>query len=205
MMPSFVLNSTAVATALLLTVSSGSAATVLDQSNFSSTASTVDFDNFTASNQSVSGATFGNFTLSGNVSLFQPATWGGGSPGRNTLGALGFQIQFDSAISEVGFNFGSNRASVVDVSFFDGGTLLDTQTLNADGSGNWNFSGFSSSPFDRLVFGQEQTANFTYGVYDVTYASAIAPVPLPAGFPLLAAALGAFAFMRQRSKMAAVG
>lgn len=85
-------------------------------------------------------------------------------------------------------------------------TSLDlvTQTITAPsatsqtsrGSGTITYSG---APFNLFIFDHAQAAsNIGFTITEVR--ATVAPVPLPAGLPLLAVGLGAFAVLRRKSR-----
>ena len=77
---------------------------------------------------------------------------------------------------------------------------VGAQTINTSvnrGSGTVTYSG---DAFNFFIFDHTQAArNIGFTITEVR-ATTLAPVPLPAGFPLLAVGLGAFAVLRRKSR-----
>lgn len=96
---------------------------------------------------------------------------------------------FDSLLSAFGFWYSDAEGSGT-ISF--GG---QTFALSATGNGGSSFFGYVGNTFvDSFTIDFGDDSNF--GIDDVSYA----PVPLPAGLPLLLAGLGALAIARRRAQ-----
>lgn len=121
-----------------------------------------------------------------------------------TENGFGEEVLFGFATDNGAVTLGD--ANYTNASFTKGGaalTALDVanQQITTDvgrGRGTLTYTGsaFSSFAFDHTQ--DPQNIGFTITSVSVE----LAPVPLPAGFPLIAVGLGAFAFMRRRQRIA---
>ena len=193
------------ALAMLALAAPGHAAVVeIGMGAFDPGASTFDFD--TEALGDAQGRDFGDFTTTMGPgpfnSLIDGLSYGGGSAiNRQVIASDELTVTFDFRITQFGFNFGGNLIYDVDLSFFDGATFLNTLTIGNPIGDNWGFEGFEDiAGFDRIVFDRDTNNDGTYGVFDFKYTKAPAVIPLPAGLPLMLAALGVFAAAARHRK-----
>lgn len=161
-------------------------------------------EDFSTSNGTTLPAAFGDMTISGRGRV-SDIGWGSFYNGNESLfSSSALTLTFSETVTELGFDFGGNRPSSVSVEFFRGTTSLGTQALTFGGFADntpWVFYGFTDAPgFDRVEFSAEQNRGWTWGLDNFIYGdgSNVTPVPLPAGLPMLAAAVIGLMVMRRR-------
>lgn len=130
-------------------------------------------------------------------------------------GALGFPegdtltLVFDTAITAIGFNINEFNGFDVgpsvgsDMSFSLGTPTPTAGTFTASGDREKDFFGvISTEAFSEVTLQFVGSNGGVAGLDDLVYAPApvTAPIPLPAGLPLLLGGLGAFAALRTRKK-----
>ena len=98
------------------------------------------------------------------------------------------EIVFDSAITNLSFDLdGGDPGDSVEISAFNGATLLGSFTLTADGNYDWS----SFGTITRLFFDDSSRgAGFGYSTFTYDVAST-GDVPVPAALPLMAAGIAA--------------
>lgn len=126
-------------------------------------------------------------TSSGDLALFDPGT------GDVSIDTVTFG--FGSAITQFGIAFSDQNFSGRPVTFSLGGTPVDTFSLSTPNSANLNTFFFeTTAAFDSITLDLN-------GVYiDEIHVAGIAPVPLPAGLPLLIAGLGGLGLAARKKK-----
>ncbi len=124
------------------------------------------------------GALFNFGSVEGNFTFFDP-----------------FSIHFGPAVTDATLAFASNNAAVTYSSLLDG-VLVESFTTS--GGSNSGFFGFSESLFDEILI---DVSNATAGGRGASFDNLSfnpAPVPLPAGLPLMAAVLAVFGGLKWR-------
>lgn len=114
----------------------------------------------------------------------------------NIDGDAGATLSFGFDVTSISFIYGGN-AGVMDITAFDfGGGVVDSffQASTEDGqpAGPETLSGTGI----RSIFWQDP--GFNFAALDNIILTTAAPVPLPAGLPLLVLGLGAFGVVRRR-------
>ena len=130
--------------------------------------------------------------------------------GGGGVSAFSFEFTVDTAIELTGY-FGFDQAGLIaaNATLSEDGTVLDNGfAFNSDGSsaadairrgfGGQSFNLSPTATYSVLVNNDSvTTSSFLTGI-EFNVPNQPAPVPLPAGLPLMLAGLGAFAWMRRR-------
>ncbi|GAA6187721.1 VPLPA-CTERM sorting domain-containing protein [Litorivita sp. NS0012-18] len=105
-------------------------------------------------------------------------------------------LSFDFDVASISFVYGGN-SGVFDITAFDAiGGVLDSFFQASTGSDEPAGPVTLSGTGIRSIFWQDP--GFSFAVLDNITVTTAAPVPLPAGLPLLLAGLGAFGILRRR-------
>ncbi|MEO0487403.1 MAG: VPLPA-CTERM sorting domain-containing protein [Pseudomonadota bacterium] len=188
--------------ALLIAAGSAQAATVQPLASFSATATTEGFEGLGGSLANVPAP----LSVTGGVFLGPDSSWTNGyAGGDNVLVFAPAAIDFGGALmTEVGFELGGDAPATVDVDLMRGGTSIFTTqiVLSAavvSGAEPWGFYGFTDAAgIDAIQISATNGRDF-FGLDNVIFSADAgpAPVPLPAGLPLLLAGLGALWTVRK--------
>lgn len=118
------------------------------------------------------------------------------------VASFGFQVHEPSATTNPpdATNTGTFIDSVFDVTVLNGASVVGTASFAPDNDVLTYFGLASTSFFDRVEI--VETTGTNDNEYFGAFATGTAPVPLPAGLPLLAGALGAAAVASRRRKTA---
>lgn len=165
-------------------------------------ATTLDFSSVQGNNidtVSVPGATI-NHADSGGTILVGPSA-AGQADGFCFLELNAFSCEadgeliFDSAVTNLTFDIdGASAGDSVEISAYNGVSLLGSQTFTANGVAD--FSAFGA--ITRLFFDDSSTAAGV-GYSTITFDGSAPIVPLPASLPLLLAGFGVLALRRRSS------
>ena len=126
-------------------------------------------------------------TTGGDLGLFDPGL------GQNSIDFITFS--FAAPTTQFGISFSDQNFSNRPVTFRLGGLSVDTFSLTTPNSADLNTFFFeASTAFDSVTLDLN-------GVYiDSIHVGGLAPVPLPAGLPLLVAGLGGLGLASRKKK-----
>ena len=152
--------------------------------------------------------TFGNLTIDGIGGPFRiDGSYAGSFNGRgsvyldNNAGTTtSLRFTFATEVSAFAFNFGASDDSWTVTAFDAIGNVIETAAapiVNASNAGD--YIGISAAGIASFTLTTTSVYDYVF-VDDIVFNSgaAVAPVPLPAGLPLLLAGLGGLALTRRR-------
>ena len=199
-------------TAAMLAAPVAQAATVGSLADFDNPVSQ-DFESLTLGGISASDAAFADLGISGVTGTGRSDSFGnragtgrslgltsGGDLSLYDPGASGFSFDtitfnFSAATTQFGISFSDQSLSNQPVTFSLGGSIVDTISISTPNSADLNSFFFeASTAFDSVTLDLQ-------GVYiDAIHVSGVAPVPLPAGMPLLLAGLGGLGLVARKKQ-----
>ena len=157
---------------------------------------------------SYSQLTFGDLTIDGIDGPFRiGSTFAGNYNGRGTVyldnnggSTSGLSFTFATEVSAFAFNFGASDDSWTVTAFDAIGNVIETAAapiVNASNAGD--YIGISAAGIASFTLTTTGADDYVF-VDDIVFNSgaSVAPVPLPAGLPLLLAGLGGLALTRRR-------
>ncbi len=173
-------------------------------------AATLDFSSTLSGNSGLATLDVGDATVEvvgGTVFVFRPGDFGaltdsGGICAINTIAGCtsDWSLTFDYAVTNLMFEAAFfDAGDSVEVSYYNGATLLGSITVGANGV----FS-LGSAVVTSLFFNDSSAGGNGFGFGDFSFDRyvGVSDVPLPAALPLFLAGLGAGAFFRKRRNAA---
>lgn len=164
----------------------------------------IDFESGFADNQDVDGTTISGMTITAAAGEFARIEQGNGSiGGSNPIGSFALELGDNSGTS-VTFSF-ANAISYFGFYYIDAGSPTVNGFDFSSTSATGNTATFGGLTFDlsenvtEVVF-SSVSGDGTWGLDDIVFGATPAPVPLPAGLPLLLSGALAFGVMRRRQR-----
>ena len=122
----------------------------------------------------------------GNLRVIDPGTRGLSSS---------YSLVFANAITQFGFGIHDQRTRLT-LKFLNNGKVVDTKRLRSRSRDLVQFY-LRAAAFDQVIISARK-AKHAFALDNLTV-EALTPIPVPAGFPLLLTAIGAFVWVRRKA------